>query len=101
MILPNSGVAKKTGGCSILILQLFSHSSGNPIQFSFLDIIPEITYIVLVYSPCLTMRRSIKQSALEVCIHVQHRGYYMSAHVLLNLLNELRKSDKMRGLQSN
>ena len=24
----------------------------------------------------------------------------MSAHVLLNLLNELRKSDKMRGLQS-
>ena len=24
----------------------------------------------------------------------------MSAHVLLNLLNELRKRDKMRGLQS-
>ena len=24
----------------------------------------------------------------------------MSAHVLLNVLNELRKSDKMRGLQS-
>ena len=24
----------------------------------------------------------------------------MSVHVLLNLLNELRKSDKMRGLQS-
>ena len=24
----------------------------------------------------------------------------MSAHVLLNLLNELRKNDKMRGLQS-
>ena len=24
----------------------------------------------------------------------------MSAHVLLNLLNELRKSDKIRGLQS-
>ena len=29
-----------------------------------------------------------------------HRGSYMSAHVLLNLLNELRKSDKMRGLSS-
>ena len=29
-----------------------------------------------------------------------HRGYYMSAHVLLNLLNELGKSDKMRGLPS-
>ena len=25
-----------------------------------------------------------------------HRGFYMSAHVLLNLLNELGKSDKMR-----
>ena len=29
-----------------------------------------------------------------------NRGSYMSAHVLLNLLNELRKRDKMRGLVS-
>ena len=29
-----------------------------------------------------------------------HRGSYMSAHVLLNLLNELGKRDKMRGLPS-
>ena len=29
-----------------------------------------------------------------------HRGSYRSAHVLLNLLNELRKRDKMRGLLS-
>ena len=29
---------------------------------------------------------------------VSNRGSYMSAHVLLNLLNELRKRDKMRGL---
>ena len=29
-----------------------------------------------------------------------YRGSYMSAHVLLNLLNELGKSDKMRGLPS-
>ena len=28
------------------------------------------------------------------------RGSFMSAHVLLNLLNELRKSDKMRDLPS-
>ena len=28
---------------------------------------------------------------------VIHRGSYMSAHVLLNLLNELGKRDKMRG----
>ena len=31
---------------------------------------------------------------------VLHRGSYMSAHVLLNLLNELGKRDKMRGLSS-
>ena len=29
-----------------------------------------------------------------------NRGSYMSAHVLLDLLNELRKRDKMRGLSS-
>ena len=29
-----------------------------------------------------------------------HRGSYMSAHILMNLLNELRKSDKMQGLSS-
>ena len=29
-----------------------------------------------------------------------HRGFYMSAHVLLILLNELGKRDKMRGLPS-
>ena len=29
-----------------------------------------------------------------------YRGAYMSTHVLLNLLNELWKSDKMRGWQS-
>ena len=32
-------------------------------------------------------------------IHI-YRGSYMSAHVLLNLLNELGKRDKMRGLPS-
>ena len=31
---------------------------------------------------------------------ILHRGSYMSAHVFLNLLNELGKSDKMWGLQS-
>ena len=33
-------------------------------------------------------------------IGLKHRGPYMSAHVLLNLLKELRKRDKMRGLPS-
>ena len=30
----------------------------------------------------------------------RNRGSYMSAHVLLNLLNKLGKRDKMRGLPS-
>ena len=30
----------------------------------------------------------------------RHRGSYMSAHVLLNILNELGTRDKMRGLPS-
>ena len=36
-----------------------------------------------------------------LCFHtILHRGSYMSAHVLLNLLNELGKRDKMQGLPS-
>ena len=31
---------------------------------------------------------------------ILYRGSYMSAHVLLNLLNDLGKRDKMRGLPS-
>ena len=33
-------------------------------------------------------------------INVTYRGSYMSAHVLLNLLNALVKRNKMRGLSS-
>ena len=33
-------------------------------------------------------------------VSARNRGSYMSAHVLLNLLNELGKRDKMRGLPS-
>ena len=44
------------------------------------------------------------QKLIQVCINIEsyeiYRGSYMSAHVLLNLLNELGKSDKMRGLPS-
>ena len=36
----------------------------------------------------------------QIFLKVIHRGSYMSAPVLLNLLNELRKRDKMRGLPS-
>ena len=37
---------------------------------------------------------------LRVILPTLNRGSYMSAHVLLNLLNELGKRDKMRGLPS-
>ena len=35
-----------------------------------------------------------------ICDQNLYRGSYMSAHVLLILLNELGKRDKMRGLPS-
>ena len=40
------------------------------------------------------------QTMIFIKPNVLHRGSYMSAHVLLNLLNELGKRDKMRGLPS-
>ena len=49
---------------------------------------------------------NIKSLACELlqltlsCTTIIHRRSYMSAHVLLNLLNKLGKRDKMRGLPS-
>ena len=40
------------------------------------------------------------QESLYCMISRLNRGSYMSDHVLLNLLNELGKRDKMRGLPS-
>ena len=37
---------------------------------------------------------------LRFFVYLLYRGSYMSAHVLLNLLNELGKRDQMRGLPS-
>ena len=51
----------------------------------------------------LTVINSIKIGALKrtlITLYVLHRGSYKSSHVLLYLLNELRKRDIMRGLQS-
>ena len=48
----------------------------------------------------------VRSYILEIIIYavyltsVIYGGSYMSAHVLLNLLNELGKRDKMRGLPS-
>ena len=38
--------------------------------------------------------------SLSLVTHSLHGGSYMSAHVLLNLLNKLRKRDKVPGLPS-
>ena len=50
------------------------------------------------------LRISFFQVEQDCCLPfqriLQHRGSYMSAHVFLNLLNELGKRDKMRGLPS-
>ena len=45
----------------------------------------------------MILSRRVKKYRTE--LH-ENRGSYMSAHVLLTLLNELRKRDKMRGLPS-
>ena len=55
----------------------------------------------LLESPCLLI-------VVLMCCHshscnmpgLLYRGSHMSVHVLLNLLNEFRKRDKMRGLPS-
>ena len=45
---------------------------------------------------------SLQQGSAGIVImcKYKYRGSYMSAHGLLNLLNELGKRDKMRGLPS-
>ena len=48
------------------------------------------------------MRIGLNQAKYSRIINnvLLHRGSYMSAHVLLTLLNELGKRDEMRGLPS-
>ena len=53
----------------------------------------------VIWSLSTTVSRSIGYGKRNGICYI-HRGSYMSAHVLLNLLNELGKRDKMRGLPS-
>ena len=63
--------------------------------------------LFLSYDPKTSFKSRLCVKTLRVC-HIYatllqtslHRGSYMSAHVLLYLLNELGKRDKMRGLPS-
>ena len=53
---------------------------------------------------CSVMKHNLDRAFICEAVYIDHavinRGSYMSAHVLLNLLNELGKRDKMRGLPS-
>ena len=44
----------------------------------------------------------ISEMGFSICVPKSHRlkGSYQGAHILLDLFNELRKKDKMRGLPS-
>ena len=56
-----------------------------------------VAFIVLHYIDIFLLFDVASESEITPCIH---RGSHMSARVLLNLLNELEKRDKMRGLPS-
>ena len=59
--------------------------------------------IMMMMVVMMTMMMILKEHLLQVYslnVVTINRGSYMSAHVLLNLLNELGKRDKMRGLPS-
>ena len=54
-------------------------------------------FIVFLVAPPIDQGSFISLCNLK---HNEYRGSYISAHVLLNLLNELGKRNKMRGLPS-
>ena len=53
-----------------------------------------------VVRKCSILLKKQKLKKRNVIFIRINRGSYISAHVLLNLLNELGKRDKMRGLPS-
>ena len=56
-----------------------------------------LIWVYLVDKHC----RSCSAGFIRIYLYwIFNRGYYMSAHVLLNLLNELRNRDEMQGLSS-
>ena len=65
------------------------------LKLSFFEIL-----IVCILKAFITYERFFFKKRTPVVLCALHRGSYMSAHVLLNLLNELGKGDKMRGLPS-
>ena len=71
--------------------------------------VPRIALILVLFIQCMLLLQLCWRllccyvvldvlSSFDSWLVTLHRGSYMSAHVLLNLLNELGKRDKMRGL---
>ena len=58
--------------------------------------IPKVN-LKLLFKPIIVLNKFLYPYLKHLNLN---RGSYMSAHVLLNLLTELRKRDKMRGLPS-
>ena len=52
-----------------------------------------IMHFILVFT--VFQSTHLRVSTIQRVKHMVNRGSYMSAHVLLNLLNELGKRDKM------
>ena len=83
----------------------FSLNSGQRRNFYLLvleQVLSKLVYscsykAVQTYKSCSYLHVVSNQFIIE---HTEYRGSCMSAYVLLNLLNELGKRDKMRGLAS-
>ena len=79
------------------------NSFSNLITDSVICVQDKIRIFDALIQPILTYGSEIwefyKSDDIEK-VHLRKRGSYMSAHVLLNLLSELGKRDKMRGLPS-
>ena len=64
------------------------------------DYAPLKSSIILVYTVCSILSVSVGLFRVIILTTATNTGSYRSAHDLLNLLNKLRKSDKMQGLPS-
>ena len=92
--------------CLVMVERLFLAVSWGCLRFVIV-VFPDHTHLLLCkWHRCVAFdakRNKLLQQVyrkVEISYGLFHRGSYMSAHVLLNLIYELGKSDKMRGLPS-
>ena len=84
-------------GSNYILIHLILTSERMPMKFFNNTIVKRITFLE-------EFKGERPKASFDFYSYLQthriHRGSYMSANVLLNLLNELGKRDKMRGLPS-